>query len=92
MWLSLSFFLCSVVRGGRGGLPGGDGVQRAADEARRPAAPRPLVQGGTQLAHLHLRRARQELPRRGGPLLAPGTHTAHSGCPPVEFLNSLKTT
>ena len=37
--LALSFFLlCSVVRGGRGGLPGGDGVQRPADQARRPGA------------------------------------------------------
>ena len=69
--------LFSVVGGGRGGLPGGDGVQRAADEARRPAAARAVVQGGAQLAHLHLRRARhrQELPRRGSPLLAPGTLT-----------------
>ena len=43
------------------------------------AAARAVVQGGTQLAHLHLRRARQELARRGRPLLAPGITCPHVG-------------
>ena len=52
-------------------------------ESRPAAAARAVVQGGPQLAHLHLRRARQELARRGRPLLAPGTHGSPH-CPKVD--------